>query len=48
MEKFNLKKLNEVQVKQEYRVEVSNGFAIYMIIWSYDLILLYDVDMKRA
>jgi hypothetical protein len=27
MERFNLKKLNEVEVKEEYRVEVSNGFA---------------------
>jgi hypothetical protein len=27
MEKFNLKKLNEVEGKEEYRVEVSNRFA---------------------
>jgi hypothetical protein len=27
MEKFNLKKLNEVVGKEKYRVEVSNRFA---------------------
>jgi hypothetical protein len=27
MERFNLKKLNEVQAKEKYRVEFSNGFA---------------------
>jgi hypothetical protein len=27
MEKFNLKKLNEVEVKEKYSVEVSNRFA---------------------
>jgi hypothetical protein len=27
MERFNLKKLNEVQGKEQYRVEVSNRFA---------------------
>jgi uncharacterized metal-binding protein YceD (DUF177 family) len=27
MERFNLKKLNEVERKQKYRVEVSNRFA---------------------
>jgi hypothetical protein len=27
MERFNLKKLNEVEVEEEYRVEVSNRFA---------------------
>jgi hypothetical protein len=27
MEKFDLKKLNEVESKQQYRVEVSNRFA---------------------
>jgi hypothetical protein len=27
MEKFNLKKLNEVEGKEKYRVEVSNRFA---------------------
>jgi hypothetical protein len=27
MERFNLKKLNEVEVKEQYRVEVSNRFA---------------------
>jgi hypothetical protein len=26
MERFNLKKLNEVQVKERYRVEISNRF----------------------
>jgi hypothetical protein len=29
MEKFNLKKLNEVEGKGQYRVEVSNSFARY-------------------
>jgi hypothetical protein len=28
MERFNLKKLNKVEGKEKYRVEVSNGFAI--------------------
>jgi hypothetical protein len=28
MEMFNLKKLNEVQGKEKYRVEVSNRFAV--------------------
>jgi hypothetical protein len=27
MERFSLKKLNEVQGKEEYRIEVSNRFA---------------------
>jgi hypothetical protein len=27
MERFNLKKLNEVEGKEQYRVEVSNRFA---------------------
>jgi hypothetical protein len=27
MERFNLKKLNEAQGKEQYRVEVSNRFA---------------------
>jgi hypothetical protein len=27
MDRFNLKKLNEVEGKEQYRVEVSNGFA---------------------
>jgi hypothetical protein len=27
MEKFNLKKLNEVEGKEQYRVEISNKFA---------------------
>jgi hypothetical protein len=27
MEKFNLKKLNDVEVKEKFRVEVSNMFA---------------------
>jgi hypothetical protein len=27
MERFNLKKLNEVEDKEQYRIEVSNSFA---------------------
>jgi hypothetical protein len=27
MERFNLKKLNEVERKEQYRVEISNRFA---------------------
>jgi hypothetical protein len=27
MERFNLKKLNKVEGKEQFRVEVSNGFA---------------------
>jgi hypothetical protein len=29
MERFNLKKLNEVEGKERYRVEVSNRFAAF-------------------
>jgi hypothetical protein len=29
MERFNLKKLNEVEGKEKYRVEVSNTFAAF-------------------
>jgi hypothetical protein len=29
MERFNLKKLNEVEVKERYRVDTSNGFAAF-------------------
>jgi hypothetical protein len=28
MERFNLKKLNEVEGKEQYRVEISNKFAV--------------------
>jgi hypothetical protein len=28
MERFNLKKLNEVEGKEQYRVEISNRFAV--------------------
>jgi hypothetical protein len=31
MEKFNLKKLNEVEAKEKYHVEVSNKFAAWII-----------------
>jgi hypothetical protein len=31
MERFNLKKLNEVQGKEQYHVEVSNSFAVLKI-----------------
>jgi DNA-binding transcriptional regulator/RsmH inhibitor MraZ len=27
MERFNLKKLNEVEAKEQYRIEISNTFA---------------------
>jgi hypothetical protein len=36
MEKFNLKKLNEVEVKEQYRVEISNSFEFwktYILRW---------------
>jgi hypothetical protein len=29
MERYNLKKLNEVEVKEQYRVEISNRFAAF-------------------
>jgi ABC-type cobalamin/Fe3+-siderophores transport system ATPase subunit len=29
MERFNLKKLNEVEGKEQYRVEISNRFAAF-------------------
>jgi hypothetical protein len=29
MERFNLKKLNEVEGKEQYRVEISNRFAVF-------------------
>jgi predicted restriction endonuclease len=28
MERFNLKKLNEVEVKEQYRVDISNTFPV--------------------
>jgi hypothetical protein len=28
MERFNIKKLNEVEGKEQYRVEISNGFSM--------------------
>jgi hypothetical protein len=28
MERFNLKKLNEVEGREQYRVEISNRFAV--------------------
>jgi hypothetical protein len=28
MERFNLKKLNELEVKEQYHVEISNRFAV--------------------
>jgi hypothetical protein len=37
MERFNLKKLNEIEGKKQYRVEVSNRFAA-----------LEDLDAKVA
>jgi hypothetical protein len=32
MERFNLKKLNEVEGKEQYRVEISNRFAALKIL----------------
>jgi hypothetical protein len=32
MERFNIKKLNEVEVKDEYRIEVSNRFAALKVL----------------
>jgi hypothetical protein len=29
MERFNLKKLNEVEGKEQYHVEISNGFVVW-------------------
>jgi hypothetical protein len=31
MERFNLKKLNEVEGKEQFHVEVSNRFAVFKI-----------------
>jgi hypothetical protein len=41
VERFNLKKLNEVEDKEQYRVEISNGFAALEK-------LVTDVDINRA
>jgi hypothetical protein len=41
MEKFNLKKLNEVEGKEQYRVEISNSFAALENLDA-------DVDINRA
>jgi hypothetical protein len=41
MEKFNLKKLNEVEDEEQYRVETSNSFGALENIYS-------DVDINRA
>jgi hypothetical protein len=39
MERFNLKKLNEVEAKEKYRVEASNRFAAWKI-WTLRLKLM--------
>jgi hypothetical protein len=31
MQRFNLKKLNEVEGKEQYRVEVSNRFELWRV-----------------
>jgi hypothetical protein len=41
MERFNLKKLKEVEVKEQYRVEISNRFAALEELDS-------EVDINRA
>jgi hypothetical protein len=41
MERFNLKKLNEVEGKEQYRVEISNRFAALENIDT-------EVDINRA
>jgi hypothetical protein len=41
MERFNLEKLNEVEGKEQYRVEISNRFAALEN-------LLTEVDINRA
>jgi hypothetical protein len=41
MERFNLKKLNEVEGKEQYRVEISNRFATLENLDT-------EVDIKRA
>jgi hypothetical protein len=41
MERFNLKKLNKVEVKEQYRVEISNSFAALEHLDA-------EVDIKRA
>jgi hypothetical protein len=41
MERFNLKQLNEVEGKEQYRVEISNRFAVLENLHT-------EVDMNRA
>jgi hypothetical protein len=41
MERFNIKKLNEVEGKEQYRVEISNRFAVFENIDT-------EVDINRA
>jgi hypothetical protein len=41
MDRFNLKKLNEVEGKEQYRVEISNRFAALEN-------LADEVDINRA
>jgi hypothetical protein len=41
MERFNLKKLNNVEGKEQYRVEISNRFAVLENLDN-------DVDINRA
>jgi hypothetical protein len=41
MERFNLKKLNEVEVKEQYHVEISNRFAALELLDA-------EVDINRA
>jgi hypothetical protein len=42
MERFNLKKLNDVEIKEQYRVKISNRFAA-----SENLDYDYDMDINR-
>jgi hypothetical protein len=40
IERFNLKKLNEVEGKEQYRVEISSRFALILVIFC-----VADVDI---
>jgi len=45
MERFNLKKLNDMEVKEQYQVKISNRFAVLRCLGGADN---EDADINRA
>jgi hypothetical protein len=48
MERLNLQKLNDVAVKEQYRVEISYRFAALEILFYNDDNYVDNVDINRA